>query len=154
MSYRPYTASDREACLAIFASNFERYFSPLDRRNFAQFLDAPVGFFGVLCDDAGTVVGCGGVGVRDDGKTAVLTWGMVHAERHRQGLGRALTLTRLEKIAEFPCVEKVVMNTSQETVGFYLKMGFRLVRQIPNGYREGLDRCDLVMDLQPLADQI
>src|SRR5262249_16430803 len=72
MLYRTYPPDDRTACLAIFDSNAERYFSPDDRAAFEHFLDAPPGFFGVLCDDAGTVVACGGIGVRDEGRTAVL----------------------------------------------------------------------------------
>src|SRR5262249_24938432 len=87
MLYRAYTPPDRDVCLAIFDSNAERYFSPRDRAAFAAFLDDPPGFFGVLCDDDGVVVGCGGVGTRDDGKTAVLTWGMVRRDRHGQGFG-------------------------------------------------------------------
>jgi ribosomal protein S18 acetylase RimI-like enzyme len=148
MLYRAYTPADRAACLAIFDSNRDRFFSDGDCADFEKFLDAPPGFYGVLCDDDGMVVGCGGIVVCDDGKAAVLTWGMVYADRHRQGLGKALTLARLEKLADFPCVEKVTMHTSQETIGFYLRMGFRLERQIPDGYRTGLDRCDLVKEVQ------
>ena len=88
MIYRAYTSADREACLTTFDSNFERDFSAGDRENFETFLAAPGGFFGVLCDDTGTVVGCGGIGLREDGETAVLTWGMIYAHRHRQGLGK------------------------------------------------------------------
>ena len=64
MIFRQYTNADREACLAIFDSNAGRYFSPVDQEDFAAFLDAPPGFFGVLLDDTGSVVGCGGIGVR------------------------------------------------------------------------------------------
>ena len=88
MIYRPFTAADRDACLAIFDSNLERYFAAGERADFAGFLAAPPGFFGVLCDDDGTVVGCGGIGVRDEGRTAVLTWGMIVAQRASPGTGQ------------------------------------------------------------------
>jgi ribosomal protein S18 acetylase RimI-like enzyme len=143
MLYRAYTVADRAACLAIFDSNAARYFSLNDRSDFERFLDTLAGFFGVLCDDTGHVVACGGVGVRDEGRTAVLTWGMVSAERHGQGLGKALALARLRRVAELPGVRRVVLNTSQETVGFYLKLGFAAVQHVINGYRPGLDRYDL-----------
>jgi hypothetical protein len=77
MVYRAYTSADLPACLAIIDSNAERYYSRGDREDFERFLDAPPGFFCVLCADAGSVVACGGIGLRDDGRTAVLTWGMV-----------------------------------------------------------------------------
>jgi ribosomal protein S18 acetylase RimI-like enzyme len=143
MLYRAYTPADRAACLGIFDSNAERYFSPSDRADFERFLEAPPGFFGVLCDDGGTVVACGGVGVRDEGRTAVLMWGMVPAHSHGHGLGRALTLARLDRVKDMPGVGRVVMNTSHETVGFYRKMGFEIVKHCADGYRPGLDRYDL-----------
>ena len=78
MHYRAYTPADQAACLAIFDSNAERYFAPYERALFETFLDHPPGFFGVLCEDTGTIVGCGGFGSRDGGETFDLTWGMIH----------------------------------------------------------------------------
>src|SRR5689334_82849 len=121
MLYRPYTPADRAACLAIYDGNAERFFSPGDREGFAAFLDAPQGFFGVLCEDDGTVMGCGGIGTRDEGRTAVLTWGMVRADRHGQELGWALGLARLLRLSEMFGVTRVTLNTSNATVGFYEK---------------------------------
>ena len=143
MHYRPYTPADRAACLAVYDSLAERFFSPGDREQLAAFLDAPQGFFGVLCEDDGAVVGCGGIGSRDEGWTAVLTWGMVRADRHGHGLGRALGLARLLRLGEMPEVTRVTLNTSNEAVGFFEKLGFRVVKVTPDGYRAGLDRYDL-----------
>jgi ribosomal protein S18 acetylase RimI-like enzyme len=149
MLYRPYTSVDIDACLAIYDSNAERFFSPGDRDDFLAFLRSPPGFFGVLCDDAGNVVGCGGVGTRDEGRTAVLTWGMVHASLHGRGLGKQLAVQRLLRLCAMPGVEKVLLNTSQETVGFYEKLGFIVVRHQPDGYRQGLDRYDHALQVAP-----
>ena len=151
MHYRPYQPADRAACLAIYDSNAARFFSAGDREVLAAFLDAPQGFFGVLCEDDGTVVGCGGLGTRDDGTTAVLTWGMVHADRHGHGLGRTLGRMRLRRLLELPQVTRVTLNTSNETVGFFEKLGFRVVKVTPDGYRAGLDRYDLEL---PVNDEL
>jgi ribosomal protein S18 acetylase RimI-like enzyme len=148
MNHRQYTTADREACLAIFDSNAERYFSPADREDFAAFLDSPPGFFGVLEDEHG--VGCGGIGVRPGTDCAVMMWGMIHASRHGQGLGKLLALARLRKLADLPPVRKVILNTSGETVGFYQKIGFRVVERIPDGYRRGLDRYRMEMAVEDL----
>lgn len=154
MLYRAFTPQDRAACLAIFDSNAERYFSPHDRADFKEFLERLPGFFGVLCIDSGRVLACGGVRVRKDGCTAALTWGMVPAASHGQGIGKALTARRLEKARAIPGIERVVLNTSQETVGFYKKMGFAVTRHVVNGYRVGLDRFDLEMRLVETGEAI
>ncbi len=151
MHYRPFHPADRAACLAIFDSNAARYFAPGDREVFATFLDAPQGFFGLLCEDDGSVVACGGLGTREDGQTALLTWGMVHADRHGHGLGRTLGLMRLLRLLEMPQVMRVTINTSNETVGFFEKLGFRVVKTTPDGYRAGLDRYDLEL---PVDDEL
>ncbi len=151
MHYRPYHPADRTACLAIYDGNAARFFSPGDREAFAAFLDAGQGFFGVLCDDDGTVVGCGGLGTRDEGRTAVLTWGMVRADRHGEGLGRTLALARLLRLTEMPQVTRVAVNTSDQTAGFFEKLGFQVTKVTPDGYRAGLDRYDLEL---PVDDEL
>jgi hypothetical protein len=68
---------------------------------------------------------------------------MIHASHHGQGLGRFLTLARLQKLATLSPAAKVILNTSGETAGFYEKIGFRVVEHIPDGYRPGLDRVQM-----------
>jgi ribosomal protein S18 acetylase RimI-like enzyme len=152
MLFRPYTNADREACLATFDSNAQRFFSPGDRSVFATFLDTPPGFYGVLVADAGTVVGCGGSAItKASPEVAVLTWVMVHAARHAEGFGRKLCRACLSRLQDWPGVGTVVLHTSNETAGFFPKLGFRDVAMIPNGYRVGFDRYDMELiadDLQ------
>jgi ribosomal protein S18 acetylase RimI-like enzyme len=142
-SYRPWTPSDRDRCLAVFDSNLPRYFAPADRVPFVEFLARPVGFFGVLTD-GDALIGCGGIAPVDAaGQVAVLTWGMIDAGRHRQGWGRRLTWARLRRLMELPAVLAVALKTSHETIGFYEKLGFRTTKFTPHGYRPGLHRHDM-----------
>jgi ribosomal protein S18 acetylase RimI-like enzyme len=141
MRYRAYQPGDLAACLEILASNQERYFSPGDRERLVGFLANLPGFYGVVEAAQGRVIACGGYAI--DGALAALTWGMVHADRHGQGIGRFLLKKRLRRIAEVPGIERIVMNTSQEVLGFYEKMGFKKVKHTPNGYSPGLNRWDL-----------
>src|SRR5262245_31298649 len=112
MQFRAYTFADELACLAIFHSNAARYFLPGHREQFLAFLQSPPGFFGVLCDDDGQVLGCGGVGVRPGTRDAVLTWGMIHANRHGRGVGSLLLLERLRRLKKMLDVDRVVLHTS------------------------------------------
>jgi ribosomal protein S18 acetylase RimI-like enzyme len=144
MLIRSYANADREACLAIFDGNARRFFSPGDRPQFEGFLDAPPGFYGVLTDEAGTVVGCGGIAIsKGSPRVAVLTWMMVDAARHGQGCGRALCRACLARLRDWPDVGSVALHTSNLTVGFFRKLGFRDLTMVAQGYREGLDRYDM-----------
>jgi ribosomal protein S18 acetylase RimI-like enzyme len=147
MIYRRYVSGDQAACLAIFASNAAVYFSPGDHDAFQRFLLAPAGFYGVLCDDAGRIVGCGGVAIDAFTQTAVLTWGMIDASLHGRGLGRLLLQERMRIVGQHAGVSRIKLHTCQLTLGFYEKAGFRLIERVIDGYRPGLDRCrmELVM---------
>ena len=68
---------------------------------------------------------------------------MIHRSLHRNGIGTVLTRERLSWVEQMPNVTVVYLNTSHLTEGFYQKFGFRTVKRIPNGYRPGLDRCDM-----------
>ncbi len=143
MRLRPYTPADREACLAIFDSSCPKFVAQEERAMFERWLENPGGRYGVYVHADGTVIGCGGIFLEEDGRTVHLTWGLIDAAHHRQGHGRAMTLERLGWIAEMPDVDRIRMDTSQHTVGFYERLGFHTVSVRPDGYAPGLDRHDL-----------
>jgi len=140
---RRYTLADRTTCVAILESNTPRFFAHRDREDFLSFLDAPAGIYSVLEDNNSAIIGCGGIATRNKGQEGILTWGMIHADRHRQGWGKLLALTRLRQLSGIPSVQKVTINTSNETVGFYSTLDFRVTNYRPNYYSEGLHRYDM-----------
>jgi ribosomal protein S18 acetylase RimI-like enzyme len=144
LTFREYTLTDREGCLDVFNSNIPEFFSESERDDFIDFLNRLPGQYGVVVDAAKRIVGCGGIArSRSNPHGADLTWGMVHRSLHRQGIGRVLTRERLAWADQMPTVSVVYLNTSHLTEGFYEKFGFQTVKRISNGYREGLDRCDM-----------
>ena len=140
---RPYDSADREACLAVFDSNVSDYVAPGERALFAGFLDERPGPFFVVSDPARTVVACGGYALQASGRSADFCWGMVTKSAHGQGLGRLLARQRIADIRRNPQVDRIRLDTSQHTVGFYEHLGFRTVRIDPAGYGPGLDRCEM-----------
>lgn len=140
---RLYHHADREACLAIFDSNIPRFFAPDERELFATFLDRFKATYLVLCDPDGAVIGCGGMAVRPDGRTAILRWGMIHAARQRQGLGRDLTLARLRLAVADPAVVQIILYTTGLAAGFYRILGFADTEILPDHYAPGLARHTL-----------
>ena len=143
---RPYAASDRDACLALFDGNTPRFFDPSERADFAAWLDTSTHPYLVILRD-GRIVACGGHALEAGGSVASLCWGMVAQDVHGQGLGRALTQARLDAIRAMPQVARVTMNTSQHTQGFYAGYGFVTVNVTPAGFGPGIDQWDMVLQL-------
>jgi len=143
-TFREYTSSDHKGCLDVFTSNIPEFFSESEREDFLDFLSRLPGRYGVVVDEAGRIVACGGVAnSRTDPNGADLTWGMVERSLHNRGIGRVLTVGRLEWIRQMPDISVAYLNTSHLTEEFYKKLGFVTTKYIPNGYRPGLDRCDM-----------
>jgi len=151
---RCYQPADRDACLALFDANAPAYFDPSERKPFGEYLANPLGRFAVVDEEAGRVLGCGGVMTAREGKIANLVWGMIAPECHRRGLGRLLALERLGWIAAMDGVERVVMDTSQKTAAFYMRLGFAVTNTTPGGYGPGLDRVDMELVLDVNAREV
>ena len=118
MDIRPYSPTDRAACLAVFDSLFD---DPAARDAFAARLDDAALFF--VAEHNGAIIGCGGFSVA--GNAARLDWGMVHKNFQRQGLGRFLLFYRMKAIGHAGAVEMVAAEAPRAYADFYLKQGFR-----------------------------
>lgn len=143
VTVRTYSPADREACLAVFDSNRPTYFSAAERLQFSAFLDRLPGPYLVLEDPGGRVVACGGYAVEAGTAQASFCWGMVEQSRHGQGLGRRLALARLQLIRQDPRVQRVRLDTSQHTRGFYEGLGFTVTDFRRDGYEPGMHRCEM-----------
>lgn len=151
---RCYQPADRDACLALFDANAPAYFDPGERKAFEEYLARPLGRFAVVDEEGQRIIGCGGVMTSREGKIANLVWGMVAPDCHRRGLGRLLTLERLGWIASMDGVERVVMDTTQKTAPFYMRLGFAVTNTTPGGYGPGLDRVDMELKLDLNAREV
>lgn len=150
---RRYQSSDMQACLHIFDGNTPRFFSLVEREDFKNFLvnDAVVWDYLVI-EDNGSIVACGGHNVDKDAKSASFCWGMVANNLHSTGLGKMLTIARLETASALGSVTSVRLDTSQHTQGFYARFGFVPERIIPDGYGPGLDRWEMTLSLEKSDD--
>jgi N-acetylglutamate synthase-like GNAT family acetyltransferase len=143
---RPYLAWDRSDCIEIFESNRPEYFDAGELPIFTAFLDTlPTTYF--VLEVSGQATGCGGWLPAEDGGGAELVWGMVRANLHKTGLGKMLLTWRLREIAKNPNISTVTMDTSQHSVGFFEKFGFRVTRWRLDWYGPGLHRLDMSREL-------
>ncbi len=136
---RPYRASDRAACLALLRSNVPEHFVPAEEAELDAFLARLPGPYFVVENDEGQLLACGGIATEPhDPTVGALCWGMVRRDRQNQGLGRALTLHRLQ--AAPPGTTRLRLDTSQKVRAFYEKLGFVATSVVENGFGPGLDR--------------
>ncbi|WP_276134552.1 GNAT family N-acetyltransferase [Polluticoccus soli] len=150
---RSYIPTDRAACLDIFDSNCPKYFDPSERAFIEQWLNAQdagqptypnssADHFYVL-EKNNKVIACGGFYLLNDEHAASIAWGMVHSDEHRQGYGKELFQFRVKELQKILPGAKITLDTSQQTFGFFEKMGLTVQAVTKDGYGAGLDRYDM-----------
>jgi len=144
--YWPYSVADKASCLKLFNGNVPAYFAQSEGSEFEQFLDDCPGTWSYdVIVRSDFIVACGGYALDAHGTTASLCWGMVDNALHGTGLGRLLTMARLDAVRAMAGVRQVRIDTSQHTEGFYASLGFELNAIMINGYGPGLDRWDMTL---------
>jgi GNAT superfamily N-acetyltransferase len=147
VSIRRYRAGDRKAVLAAFRSNVPDHFPASEEAWLRSCLDEPDGPLFVAVE-AGGVIGFGGYELSDFYDLGTLVFGLVHAEHHGRGIGRALLVYRLLHMAGRKARPRwVTVDTHPHTAGFFERCGFEAIARWPGGYRSGRDRVDLRFEL-------
>ncbi len=160
MTIRNYNATDKQKCIEVFQSNYPKFFDKDELKLFINWLEhqhdisvkysSPTytnsekdAYFVIEIPDLG-VMGCGGFYIVKDENEARLAWGMIHADFHRQGYGKALYDYRKELIKKHWPDHLITLGTSQHTYLFYEKMGMKVTATFKEGYGADLDRYDMV----------
>jgi len=144
-----YLSENEKDCLAVFDSNTPQYFAVQERETFQGFLNrltAPYSYF-VVRNASEKIVACGGIKLELPNQLAKLRWDMVTGELHRQNIGTFLTLSRLDRICQFPEIQMVSLHTSQHSYLFYEKLGFEVQHIIPDGIVPGMDEYFMELNL-------
>lgn len=131
----------RAACIEILQSNTPKYFMEEDLLEYTTFLNTFTDPYFVILK-MNKVVGCGGIFLRDG--TAGLSWGMIHREFHKRGLGTQLLMYRLKKIREHYGDVPVHLHTTQYTSSFFQQHGFHSVKTTVNGFGYNLNAIQMV----------
>lgn len=141
MNIRPYQPEDNGSVIAIFRSNLVKYFVEAEERELQDFLlEFSSDYYVIEIIDE--IVAAGGIALNEDG-TVSLCWAMVRNDLIGTGLGKQLTLFRMERAREKWGERPFFTSTSQHTEGFYKKLGFETVEHVPNGFGPGIDICKM-----------
>jgi GNAT superfamily N-acetyltransferase len=148
---RRYRESDRKAVIAAFRTNVPAHFPASEEAWLRSALDEPDGPLFVVMEGE-QLVGFGGYELSGFYDLATLVFGLVRADRHGSGIGRALLMYRLLHMARQKLRPRyVTVDTHPHTAGFFERCGFVEIARWPGGYRSGRDRVDLRFELTDAA---
>ncbi|MEN7547563.1 GNAT family N-acetyltransferase [Rapidithrix thailandica] len=144
---RLYTNQDREALIELLRLNTPEFFDASEEKDFIEYLELYSRHYFVM-EEGRKIVGAGGVNYMDDGKTARISWDMVHPEAMGKGLGSRLTRYRIEQIKKHPEIQVIAVRTSQFAFQFYQKFNFRLIEIVEDFWAEGIDLYHMELPLK------
>ncbi len=145
VSIRPYLSDDHQSVLELIRVNIPEYFAVNEEKEFATYLDGGIEDYFVV-EEAGRIIGCGGINYAPEQKEAIISWDMIHPDHHGKGIGRKLLQYRLHKIRQSGQFATIRVRTSQLAQGFYERAGFKLDQIKANYWGKGLDLYDMSQD--------
>ena len=143
-SFRPYSGTDREACLAIFDANCPAFFAPNERVDYVSFLAAVPDRYEV-CEVAGRVVAAFGL-ADDESKVLRLNWIMLDPESQGVGIG-ANIMKRVISVGRASQSFLIRIAASHKSAPFFAKFGAVGTAHIEDGWGPGMDRVDMELHL-------
>jgi len=144
---RKYKKEDQEKLLYLLRLNTPKYFAAAEEEEFIDYLDQEAEHYFVV-EKENKIVGTGGYNLGfDNGKTARISWDIIHPDFQGQGIGKELTQYRIDRIKEHSQVNKIVVRTSQLVFKFYEKNGFKLERIEKDFWAKDFDLYFMTMEI-------
>lgn len=143
---RPYIVADRQALIAMLRLNTPQYFAPEEEEEFIDYLNNKREDYFVV-EEAGQVIGAGGLNNFDNNTWVRISWDLVHPDFQGRGVGKALTLFRIEEVRKRTTVRLIQVRTSQLVYPFYEKLGFELEKVEKDFWAQGFDLYQMKMEI-------
>ena len=145
VNIRPYHMNDQPQLLELLRLNTPHFFDPSEEKEFLEYLQQDSENYFII-EEANNVIGSGGFNYGfDHGKTARISWGIVHPDWHGKKVGKKLTQFRISEIKKRPEVEKIIVRTTKVVHGFYQKQGFELEKIVKDYWAPGFDLYQMKM---------
>lgn len=136
---RAYKNDDLNGLLNILRLNTPTYFHPSEEKDYLQYLMKHAQNYYII-ENSNQIIAAGGINYGfDEGKTARLSWDLIHPDYQRKGYGTTLSNYRINKIKQNPHIENIIVRTSQKTYAFYEKIGFKLESSLKDFWADGMD---------------
>ncbi|WP_299709222.1 GNAT family N-acetyltransferase [uncultured Pontibacter sp.] len=143
---RPYALSDKQDLINILRLNTPAYFAPEEEEEFVDYIDNKREDYFVI-EEAGRIVGAGGLNYFDNNTWARISWDLVHPDFQGQGIGKELTLFRIGEIKNKGTIRLIQVRTSQVVYLFYQRLGFELEKTEKDYWAPGFDLYQLKMEM-------
>ena len=144
ITFRPYAASDRAACLAIFDDNCPEFFAPNERDDYAAFLSASGDAY-TIADVDGRVAG--GYGLVPERDALALRWILFSRGMQGRGLGGRVMARALDEMRERR-VMQLHIAASHRSAPFFARFGATEVKTTRDGWGPGMHRVDMLLSRQ------
>ena len=144
LRFRSYLPTDKEACLELFDANCPEFFSPNERTDYENFLEANPDSY-ELCFGDGPVVGAFGL-IGDGAHDRSLNWILLNPSSQGLGIG-ATIMERVVLDALESGVRVVNIAASHKSAPFFAKFGANEVTVTDNGWGPGMHRVDMELRL-------
>ncbi|WP_439879792.1 GNAT family N-acetyltransferase [Pontibacter sp. MBLB2868] len=144
---RKYKPEDTTKLIALLRLNTPQYFAPEEEQDYLEYLAHHSQHYFVV-EDSGQLIGAGGFNLGfDEGKTARISWDIIHPDFQGRGVGKVLTQFRIDEIKKEPAITKIVVRTTQLVHRFYEKNGFVLERTEKDFWAKGFDLYQMTLEL-------
>ncbi|GJM34344.1 MAG: acetyltransferase [Saprospiraceae bacterium] len=143
---RPYSSKDKNNLTSLLKLNIPQYFDPSEADDFVEYLDKHAHNYFVF-EEQGQIIGAGGFNYLEDQEIVRISWDFIHPDFHGKGIGKKLTLYRIDQIKKEARVNLIYVRTSQLAYGFYEKMGFALEKTEKDFWAKGFDLYQMKMDI-------
>jgi N-acetylglutamate synthase-like GNAT family acetyltransferase len=142
---RRYIPQDKESLMKLLSLHIPQYFAPSEAGDFEEYLENHLEDYFVL-EEANQIVGAGGINYFLETKSARISWDLVHPDFQGKGLGKELTLYRINHLKQNKDIEEVIVRTSQLVYHFYEKCGFVLQKTEKDFWAEGFDLYQMKLE--------
>ena len=145
---RKYTSRDQEKVVELLRLNSPKFFDLSEEEDFISYLQQDSQNY-FVAEDFGTIIGSGGINYGfDGGKTARISWDIIHPDQQGKGVGKRLSQYRINQIKQNPAVEMISVRTSQLVYPFYQKLGFVVERTEKDFWAKGFHLYQMALDLR------
>ena len=147
--FRPFTSTDRSACLGLFDTNAPEYFDFDERVDYERFLDNLPARYWVCTREEEVLAAFGFI---MDGERGRIQWIMVGSNAQGIGIG-GLMMRRIRNEAHESGVRFIDIAASQKSAPFFAHYGAEVRMRTEEGWGRGLDRIDMELDLTTVSNE-